>query len=117
MLIFLVVLLLKTMTVYAVRISDWRSDVCSSDLQRDVGIRHDLSLAVLPDRIGSLVSGEYAQVAHDGFRYFQRLSVAAARDFLCQDEIDSVARKDKPGNRTLRGYRQDRKSTRLNSSH
>src|SRR3546814_19498307 len=66
---------------------------------------HYLSLAVLPDRIGSLVSGEYAQVAHDGFRYFQRLSVAAARDFLCQDEIDSVARKDKPGNRTLRGYR------------
>src|SRR3546814_18197419 len=66
---------------------------------------HYLSLAVLPDRIGSLVSGEYAQVAHDGFRYFQRLSVAAARDFLCQAEIDSVARKDNPGTRTLRGYR------------
>src|SRR3546814_4275050 len=54
----------KQETAYDMRISDWSSDVCSSDL-----------------------------------------SVAAARDFLCQDEIDSVARKDKPGNRTLRGYR------------
>src|SRR3546814_19991148 len=33
------------------------------DFLRDVGIGHDLSLAVLPDRIGSLGRGESPQVA------------------------------------------------------
>src|SRR3546814_6044727 len=45
----------KQKTAYEMRISDWSSDVCSSDLQADPQRRHDLRLAAeVDDRFGRL---------------------------------------------------------------
>src|SRR3546814_3422668 len=49
--VYLVVFFFKQKTAYEMRISDWSSDVCSSDLQRDraeIGIERDIG-----PRVGS----------------------------------------------------------------
>src|SRR3546814_2711497 len=51
----------KQKTAYEMRISDWSSDVCSSDLRRD----------------RSVISGRYAQ------RYRLRVELSGAMDQLC----------------------------------
>src|SRR3546814_7047969 len=114
------------------RISDWSSDVCSSDLAPCAGIDHRLL------RLGDLEEGEGGAAAvkaiadkHDrtlGAR--QDLAVDAAdfgheRSALCHEAIDLALALD-AGNGEfglggeplgLGAFDIDRKSTRLNSSH
>src|SRR3546814_9248835 len=115
-------------TAYEMRISDWSSDVCSSDLPRDrraflllherAGLRPERRLARLPvdhERRALVALGN----PHDPLK---RDGIAAALDLDRQevrgcsrpgigaqnDIVDQPRRIDKAG---------DRKSTRLNSSH
>src|SRR3546814_3001121 len=70
----------KQKTAYEVRISDWSSDVCSSDLIGDAGIaRHDHS--------GDLPRRAVAAVRADGVA-----GVAAIAPGIAQDMVASAAR-------------------------
>src|SRR3546814_9882938 len=94
----------KQKTAYELRISDWSSDVCSSDL---IGVRHDddLVIAGLGDVefLGADVRAEGRDQRAD-LRRAQHLVEARALDIqdLAPQRQDSL---------------RDRKSTRLNSSH
>src|SRR3546814_8370138 len=97
------------------RISDWSSDVCSSDLvlaERsavgpapqhvvvDAGQLHD-------DRIAVAALGN--QLLDIGVELEQQGALAVVADHALQPE--------KRGDASAAGHRRDRKSTRLNSSH
>src|SRR3546814_7335228 len=114
-----IVCFFKQKTAYEMRISDWSSDVCSSDLQiRGIGqVRIPgrlqrrrltrLVLGVAAPQIGQnlVVSGVFSLI--DQF-------------FMPPGGADLVARRDKQLNGRLgadHGADIDRKSTRLNSSH
>src|SRR3546814_2436409 len=88
----------KQKTAYEMRISDWSSDVCSSDLGGAVGQRVELALAFLNLALG---------FGHGGLGTGLGLGLAGAQGFqfgiLCIEAGD--------------GGLGDRKSTRLNSSH
>src|SRR3546814_4560613 len=95
----------KQKTAYEMRISDWSSDVCSSDLQprphrATAGIEdQDIELGVigLPDRIGVFGAVPMHQL---------ELVAEGGSTFMCQGQHRRI---DPP--------HEDRKSTRLNSSH
>src|SRR3546814_5395702 len=88
----------KQKTAYEMRISDWSSDVCSSDLPpRQVRARH---------RPASRLAHELARPAH-------RPGAAGATDVE-----GGVEGSPRPSRRlAAQGSSGDRKSTRLNSSH
>src|SRR3546814_3552590 len=102
------------------RISDWSSDVCSSDLCAVIGANDDLK-GMVPVGLVVLKSGSGA--AHDDI----------AREIIrrVRDELGPVAafksvhvvgmlpktRSGKILRSTIRAIAKDRKSTRLNSSH
>src|SRR3546814_4744128 len=106
------------------RISDWSSDVCSSDLQAGtlVGteaqrLQHAVEMAALAaatlhGEAGRLVEGDDVVVAieHGGLQ---------GGRILCGDRRrrSSRTRGTRPGGCRPGGCRLDRKSTRLNSSH
>src|SRR3546814_3352951 len=107
----------KQKTAYEMRISDWSSDVCSSDLivvgqsQREVG-----------QRLGHARRGRYAegQRAAAGLDQ-ERVAVAVVAALELDDACPSGGAAREPDRRQRRlGARvdhADRKSTRLNSSH
>src|SRR3546814_3210001 len=91
----------KQKTAYEMRISDWSSDVCSSDLPD-----HALHLATEADEIFLLVLGDLiAPIALARFPDMARHREADAAIFAEHDRAVRLER------------RRDRKSTRLNSSH
>src|SRR3546814_6005105 len=88
----------KQKTAYEMRISDWSSDVCSSDLQ----MAEDTQVAGIP-------------IAHpDGAGI--GLAVADQRVIVI-DAVEPIARRGRVERAIPIGDRGDRKSTRLNSSH
>src|SRR3546814_4352336 len=97
----------KQKTAYEMRISDWSSDVCSSDLSallRSVCADREI-IAAIPDCRRREADARRGQTAG------QRLRRGDAQG--CQQPLDgclSAAAQDL-------GCAQDRKSTRLNSSH
>src|SRR3546814_2935652 len=122
----------KQKTAYDMRISDWSSDVCSSDLyitgNHDEFLRryvdhalHFGNISIANEAIHHTADGRRLLVLHgDAFdmitRYFRRIAIAgdAAYHGLMRANvvINHVrARFDKPQ------WSLDRKSTRLNSSH
>src|SRR3546814_10663474 len=106
----------KQKTAYEMRISDWSSDVCSSDLQ--------VELLAAPDRGGGEVfvhAGlEFDVIGFEEFAGFPELLVEQAerRATVTGDEAGGV---QAGGEIALslqhRQAHQARKSTRLNSSH
>src|SRR3546814_8911592 len=104
----------KEKTAYEMRISDWSSDVCSSDLNPEVLKRYrlycSLTLRVKPAITGNGTLAFYALQGYvTGVRYVlhswktRGVSKAEALEMLAMSFIHAGPR--------------DRKSTRLNSSH
>src|SRR3546814_5904589 len=98
----LLVFLFKQKTAYEMRISDWSSDVCSSDL----GIGHLLGPV---DGIAHGISGGC------NVRHIATLDPLAGT--VARSEHDHVAHLVDSGDDGGNPERADRKSTRLNSSH
>src|SRR3546814_6736872 len=97
------------------RISDWSSDVCSSDLHRDGGGNH----VGQDGRAQAAANDEKAQYAVLGQR---RIAVVADRDHLFAHRIagQMALHRELLGeamNVAIGDRDADRKSTRLNSSH
>src|SRR3546814_8370204 len=90
----------KQKTAYEVRISDWSSDVCSSDLTRSHRYRNDGAEPVARPAVPG--------PAFDGRRRLPYRAVSQGR--LCRAQPEAAARIADRG-------QADRKSTRLNSSH
>src|SRR3546814_6849328 len=87
----------KQKTAYEMRISDWSSDVCSSDLLADMAPRFARSLSAQFD-VDEL-AGRLSPVLLED----QTVALFALAEHVGGDQADELAR--------------GRKSTRLNSSH
>src|SRR3546814_9790147 len=100
-------------TAYEMRISDWSSDVCSSDLdalppgvtQAPDDYRNPILAGFYPDPSITRADDAYYLV-NSTFSYFPGLPVFKSPDLVHWTQIGNAI--DRPG---------DRKSTRLNSSH
>src|SRR3546814_5724380 len=93
----------KQKTAYDVRISDWSSDVCSSDL---------VSYQVEPVHAGD------KQLREDGLAMRTALvDAVAAQGAHPLTFYPSFVEEDNPASGFVDGVAPDRKSTRLNSSH
>src|SRR3546814_4175523 len=107
----------KQKTAYEMRISDWSSDVCSSDLPGcpHRRLRHLLTRA-LPHGLapGASTFRPWASASFVGARHIFPCTLAAgdatATRRALQEELGAAEW-------TLPGHIVDRKSTRLNSSH
>src|SRR3546814_5167407 len=105
----------KQKTAYEMRISDWSSDVCSSDLATgSLGFADFRAGAVLQDRLDRILGRRLAGIAfgpEDGLAVIFEIGDELALLVLLDLEI--------MGHRVLlESHRErDRKSTRLNSSH
>src|SRR3546814_6356548 len=97
----------KQKTAYEMRISDWSSDVCSSDL------RHALPVALVAAHENS-AQGSAIVIA---FLDAQRHAVAQLGEFADLDRCAERARAQFELQPLIGIAREDRKSTRLNSSH
>src|SRR3546814_8394786 len=109
----------KQKTAYEMRISDWSSDVCSSDLYLIVDQHHsrhqpgdeqhtdgediEHGFALQPEGIG----GGDSHISKGG----------EAELLIDQKSAGRAGQQQKRRSRNRRGHRKDRKSTRLNSSH
>src|SRR3546814_9302698 len=122
------------MTAYELRISDWSSGVCSSDLpDRPVMVvlgddaRLDVELFAPSRAIGFARVGERVRLMYDAFPYqqfgtFGGTVTRISRTALGPDEIAAPLSIDEPAYRIrvrldAQAVRADRKRTRLNSSH
>src|SRR3546814_7691270 len=92
-LVFVLFFFFKQKTAYEMRISDWSSDVCSSDLLARLGRGRDVGAP----------AGE--GLVHGGHPVQDRLVVGEVLDALAVDLVGHAH------------LHLDRKSTRLNSSH
>src|SRR3546814_6910378 len=116
----------KQKTAYVLRISDWSSDVCASDLGIELAVSHHaLSLAEQVGQqasiahmhgvleVGDVEFGDQPVLLHAA-----RLDQAADAEALAGRDMlfDHVARAVEEDEVVAEGI-QDRKSTRLNSSH
>src|SRR3546814_3346199 len=119
----------KRMTAYGVRISDWSSDVCSSDLLLQIEARRDdlrfeegAVAMILVERGARRLVLDRHQPAARRRREHGEIGIAAREPVGCGCAHHPV------GDRTARidkllqfgefgGAVRDRKSTRLNSSH
>src|SRR3546814_5582986 len=111
----LFVFFFKQKTAYEMRISDWSSDVCSSDLE-GAGLAGALArrcAALRTSRpLGNLDGQRGAAVLHDQLR--NPCGLLADEHIQCElSGLDHVERLLPHGG----GSGVDRKSTRLNSSH
>src|SRR3546814_10227011 len=108
----------KQKTAYEMRISDWSSDVCSSDLAAIFPLDGDTALA------GT------ATIAGETFGRITRISLGVpgvdfegstfGHVFILNDDVQSIwdtIRNSMVGWTGETGLNRDRKSTRLNSSH
>src|SRR3546814_2259130 len=90
-----VVFFFKQKTAYEMRISDWSSDVCSSDLH---GHETGLCLALaFPDRVSkrrSADGADWASVGGRGFR-LDPLSPLAREEWLAVGEVQGSAAGDR----------------------
>src|SRR3546814_3053586 len=107
----------KQKTAYEMRISDWSSDVCSSDLRPDL-------MAAIPGQIAPTFQGEKITVFMSfilseippGLRGFVTVGVIAAAA-INSGLISMAAVAINDFYRPFIERKRDRKSTRLNSSH
>src|SRR3546814_3060065 len=100
----------KQKTAYEMRISDWSSDVCSSDLIEQLTL--DRGAAHLKDELAV----RYAELVYNGFWFApEREMLQAAIDHSQEKVAGTVRLKLYKGSVNVIG--RDRKSTRLNSSH
>src|SRR3546814_10362803 len=116
--------LFKQKTAYEMRISDWSSDVCSSDLHT-----RRLAAATQPIHPNTAIRIEHdfadvwiIQGFDDGRaeRRAQHLHTTLARGGFAGVGVTHhqlPRQADRPANRPVRPGCRDRKSTRLNSSH
>src|SRR3546814_10302044 len=96
----------KQKTAYEMRISDWSSDVCSSDLRRETALRARFRGAARQLHAQGDRQAAVGVQAHDS----AFLPVRRLRDRCVAGNAEAVER-------ACRWQIQDRKSTRLNSSH
>src|SRR3546814_5626364 len=125
MLFFIYVCFFKQKTAYEMRISDWSSDVCSSDLLGVVAVPRgtedgsaDLEGMGLPDPSPVVVGGRPPMGGEVDAEAFSYLFDDRVR-LVLEGELGLEGLRDAPGEERLLGLRRerDRKSTRLNSSH
>src|SRR3546814_6276792 len=102
-------------TSYVMRISDWSSDVCSSDLDRmdlGLGIGIDIGKRRHADGTAHVEHARRLEIREAGFQESgARLALVVAQGAVAphhEDEAAEIRARARP---------QDRKSTRLNSSH
>src|SRR3546814_4071444 len=105
----------KQKTAYELRISDWSSDVCSSDLDLTLYASFDDVQDLTPGhnvQASNVVVGSVREISLDGYQAKVRMSIVD--DFEVPDGTAAVVQRT-----SLLGeyYVEDRKSTRLNSSH
>src|SRR3546814_8912292 len=117
-----IIFFFKQKTAYEMRISDWSSDVCSSDLRPILVPSEDIELEIvqvallvpgyLPDRRSHRIR---VQISSD----LDRIVNARALDTLGNCRHGGISRQLEcpAGIALLVSERLDRKSTRLNSSH
>src|SRR3546814_5314161 len=72
----------KQKTAYELRISDWSSDVCSSDLHRGLG--HAVGRAAA--HVG--LAGNAADVDHARYRVLRQQRIGVAREFEGAEQVD-----------------------------
>src|SRR3546814_7154561 len=108
------------------RISDWSSDVCSSDLTSTDGVVIDERLTIRADASGPLSARMVLQNPRVDFAVFEVARGGILREGLGYERNDvAVVLNVAPDHLGLRGIDtieqladvKDRKSTRLNSSH
>src|SRR3546814_7642096 len=110
----------KQKTAYEMRISDWSSDVCSSDLQAAAeGRRIDLAKCSERGRDGVTGARGHGKI---GFASLRGGTVAGDHDVIFAGPEEMITLAHRAENRMIfaRGAVKaalDRKSTRLNSSH
>src|SRR3546814_6642421 len=111
----------KQKTAYEMRISDWSSDVCSSDLLRALNLPvgyDDWRAAVVLSKSGGSATlgfedGSRGQMPEGNANWPKRGVGGRAFDFLKPGDVIPVKKDD-----AAYALQQiDRKSTRLNSSH
>src|SRR3546814_3661824 len=120
----------KQKTAYEMRISDWSSDVCSSDLGVADGAQHARMFTAQIAQQGGLVAGnvrhrDIIQIAvgasEDRGRLFfkrHRRELSLLQQFRqARTAIEQLLGRSVEVRADLCESRQDRKSTRLNSSH
>src|SRR3546814_3167402 len=104
------------MTAYEVRISDWSSDVCSSDLQNPqqglAGVPFFQVYEVTSNREPIRTLSQVKEAWASDYRYGV---LAAVLLFLAAGALEFAARRAPPNSSFKPNP--DRKSTRLNSSH
>src|SRR3546814_9547085 len=101
----------KQKTAYEMRISDWSSDVCSSDL-----VETAQQLAVEGEAVGIVGVGRGEEVPERRLDGRHLVAQGGIGVLAVADEVDRADRGDRPLV-DLEGEVEDRKSTRLNSSH
>src|SRR3546814_10244912 len=100
----------KQKTAYEMRISDWSSDVCSSDLPRQLTNRHWLPAGRAEQQRDNTARGVPRDFARGGMT---AINIAGDAKGASVDRADAA---DPPPGKQHR-KQIDRKSTRLNSSH
>src|SRR3546814_7894567 len=108
----------KQKTAYEMRISDWSSDVCSSDLRHDLG--DDALVAVTSGHLVArlqlaLHRDEHLDHLHDARR--QLVAALQLLDLVIETGLKLLDRLVELLLQGLQLVVVDRKSTRLNSSH
>src|SRR3546814_4073841 len=101
----------KQKTAYEMRISDWSSDVCSSDLEADQNADHEGD---------HLVPGHRRQAATDrqiAAGHQQAADIAGEDDAVIGRPQPVHGDPEREGQAKRDGGKRDRKSTRLTSSH
>src|SRR3546814_1938333 len=98
----------KQKTAYEMRISDWSSDVCSSDLLR-FGVGAEVVVAVRQAEATAIGVGDHARGIGKILRRAEGEQEAVACGALLQTRDH--------GREIVLALEADRKSTRLNSSH
>src|SRR3546814_3501704 len=103
------------------RISDWSSDVCSSDLIAGVAVQHQLAAGALqhcaqPGAIGERLASGYGAV---GERMVNQddTEMPTQRLQTCFERCELRGADPATGEQWRGRHCRDRKSTRLNSSH
>src|SRR3546814_2988182 len=125
---FVILFFFKQKTAYEMRISDWSSDVCSSDLAERRGQLH------APDFVGQqifrIAAGHAERTHHARLAASHRIALQASKTFAATDErqqrdaiagfypLDASSRGNDLSLQFMTRNRAivDRKSTRLNSS-
>src|SRR3546814_7704778 len=107
----------KQKTAYEMRISDWSSDVCSSDLLTLTARKHLENALVNALRIAPYQATEILD-RHDNFHELDYLAspLHGTKALICEAHGTKTATAHLFRN-LGKGYEPDRKSTRLNSSH